>query len=450
METDLTRIAEKAQKDKGLVFTSLYHHVYMEGNLRASFKSLNGRKATGVDGVTKYAYGEDLNANLNSLSGRLRRGAYHPKPKRRAYVPKEGSEKGRPLGISTLEDKVVEQAVKNVLEPIYEADFEESSYGYRPKRSAHDCLNALGRTIQQKRISYVVEADIRSFFDNVNHEWLMKFLRHRVGDERILRVINGMLHSGIMEGRFFHETDQGTPQGSILSPLLANIYLHYVLDLWFEKRFKVQSRGEAYYFRYADDFVACFQYRSDADSFMKMLSSRLEDFSLQVAEEKTNCIPFGRFSRREARKAGVKPKEFTFLGFTHFSGKTRYGDFKVKRKTARKKLTKGLRSFTEWIKRARHRYKGRELIRRAIARVRGHLNYYAITDNIEKCLTYEYHASRILLKWLNRRSQRNSYTFQGFAELKRKSKWPRVQIMQNLCPFFKGTPPKTIHPRSRM
>jgi group II intron reverse transcriptase/maturase len=236
-------------------------------NLRACYDTLEANKATGVDGVTKEEYGKNLEENLRDLSDRLKRMGYRPGPKRRSYIPKAGSEKGRPLGISNLEDKIVEEATKRTLEPIYEAVFEDSSYGYRPGRNQHQGLDALGRTIQQKRINYVVEADIKGFFDKVNHEWMIKFLRHRIGDERVLRLIIRMLKSGIMEDGLVQASEEGTPQGGSLSPLLSNVYLHYVLDLWFERRFRTQCKGEAYYFRVADDFLACFQYREDAERF---------------------------------------------------------------------------------------------------------------------------------------------------------------------------------------
>jgi group II intron reverse transcriptase/maturase len=284
------------------VFTSLYHHICDVDNLRACYEALDVYKATGVDGVTKEEYGKNLEENLRELSGKLKRMGYRPQAKRRSYVPKPGSEKGRPLGISCFEDKIVEEATKRTLEPIYEAVFEDSSYGYRPGRSQHQCLEALGRMIQQKKVNHLVEADIKAFFDKVNHEWMVKFLRHRIGDERVIRLIIRMLKSGIMEDGLVHASEEGTPQGSILSPLLSNIYLHYALDLWFSRQVSRQSRGEAYYFRFADDFLACFQHKGDAESFRKRLGDRLEGFGLKLAEEKTRCIEFGRFAREDAQK----------------------------------------------------------------------------------------------------------------------------------------------------
>jgi group II intron reverse transcriptase/maturase len=278
-------------------------------------------------------------------------------------------------------------------------------------------LDELGRTIQQKKVSYVVEADIRGFFDHVNQEWLVKFLRHRIGDERVIRLIIRMLKSGIMEDGLVSATDAGTPQGSILSPLLSNIYLHYVRDLWFGKRVRRQSDGEAYYFRFADDFLACFRYKADAERFHCQLKERLEEFGLELAAEKTHCIAFGRFARRDAQARGEKPAEFTFLGFTHYCGKTKEGYFKVKRRTSRKKMGHSLRSYSDWARKARCYLRKGEMIRQARSRVIGHLNYYAITDNAGACSDYCYHARRILYKWLNRKSQRKGYNWEQFSQV---------------------------------
>jgi RNA-directed DNA polymerase len=425
----------KASANPDLVFTSLYHHLTDVDNLRECYHHLNGDKAVGVDTVTKSEYAETLEANLEDLSGRLRRMGYRPQPKRRTYIPKPGSEKGRPLGISSFEDKIVELATKRVLEPIFESMFEGCSYGYRPRKSPHHCLDALGKTIQQRRVNYIVEADIRGFFDHVNHEWLLKFLQQRIGDRRVLRLISRMLRAGIMEDGLIHPGEVGTPQGSILSPLLSNIYLHYVLDLWFQRRVRRRCRGEAYLFRFADDFVACFESQSDADGFLASLGERMEKFQLELADEKTRKLEFGRHARVRAYRRGAKPQEFDFLGMTFYCGKTRHGTFKVKRKTARKKLKQSLARFTDWIRRYRNLLPTGELLRRAKAHVAGHMNYYAITDNSDSCHLYRHLTTRALFKWLNRRSQRKSYTWAGFNQALRHIGWPRPRIRVNMNPF---------------
>ncbi len=363
---------------------------------------------------------------------------YRPSPKRRAVIPKPGSEKGRLLGVSNLEDKIVEESVKRVLEPLWEPLFLDLSYGYRPKRSPKQCVDLLGRTIQQRPVNHVVEADIRGYFDNVNHEWLIKFIQQRVGDPRVIRLLRRMLKSGIMEDGVVRATESGTPQGSIVSPLLSNIYLHYVLDLWFDRRVKPRVEGGCSLLRFADDFVACFQDEEDADHFKENLRDRLEGFNLRLAEEKTRVLEFGRNARPRAQRRGEKPGEFSFLGFTFYCGKTRRGVFKVKRKTKRKKLTAALRRFSEWIRKSRHRYKTGRLIRIARVRVQGHLNYYAITDNAWCCQLFLKEATQILFKWLNRRSQKKSYHWDGFNQVLKRIDWPIYRVQSNLCPFRKS------------
>ena len=318
---------------------------------------------------------------------------------------------------------------------MFETLFEDCSYGYRPGRNPHQCIDALGRTIQQQKVNYVVEADIRGFFDNVNHEWLIKFLKQRIGDSRVLRLVIRMLKAGIMENGQRQQGQVGTPQGSILSPLLSNIYLHYVLDLWFHKRIRRRCRGRAFLFRFADDFLACFQYQEDAENFHASLNDRLEGFNLNLAEEKTRRIPFGRYARENAYRNGTKPCEFDFLGFTFYCGKTRYGHFKVKRKTSRKKLRQSLFNFADWLRRFRNLMPTGELVRRAKARIIGYLNYYAVTDNAKHCDLYMHLTTRILFKWLNRRSQLKSYIWKGFIQMLSHIGWPRVRIQVNLNPF---------------
>lgn len=440
MESNLTRIREKAGSDPKLRFTSLYHHVSGVEALLASYVRIESDRAPGVDGETKDEYGTQLQRNLEELSKRLGRMGYRPKPVRRAYIDKAGSSKKRPLGIPTVEDKIVQMAVTRVLSAIYEADFLECSYGYRSRRGCHDALGALGRTIQRQKVNWIVEADIRGFFDHVNHEWLMKFLKVRVGDPRVLRLIWRMLKGGVMEDGLVQASEEGTPQGGILSPLLSNVYLHYALDLWFERRFRAQCRGETYLFRYADDFVVCFQYREEAERFLKELEQRLRQFHLEVEPSKTKLLRFGRFARQDAAREGQEPGTFDFLGFTHYCGQTRAGSFKVQRRTAQKKFRAKLQDIAKWLQRSRHQERAGTLLRSAKRRLQGHLNYFAVTDNGRQCQAFRYQFERLLFKWLNRRSQRRSYTWGQFRSALDWVRWPPVRIRRSLDPFHRVGP----------
>jgi RNA-directed DNA polymerase len=439
MENDLLRIRKKAEGEPQLRFTTLYHHVTRVENLKACFEEIEPGAAPGVDGITKDRYGEQLEQRLQQLSERLARMGYRPQPVRRVWIPKAGTTKKRPLGVPAIEDKVVQMALTRVLGAIYEADFQDCSYGYRPGRSQHDALAALGRTIQRQKVSWVVEADIRGFFDHVNHDWLIQFLEQRIGDPRILRLIVRLLKGGVMEDGLVTASEEGTPQGAILSPLLSNVYLHYTLDLWFERRFKRSCRGEAYLFRYADDFVACFQHRDDAERFVAELRERLQKFHLELEDSKTRLLQFGRFARQEAERAGRQAEAFDFLGFTHHCGQTRQGSFKVQRRTAKKKFRGKLKELKQWIK-ANRTEKTSVLLRGAQIRLQGWLNYYAITDNSRSCEAFRSQFKRLLFKWLNRRSQRRSYTWEQFTHALDWTGWPAIRINRKLDPFRRVGP----------
>jgi RNA-directed DNA polymerase len=435
MGTDLTRIGERARGNRKEKFTSLYHHVTDLENLRASWNEIDRAAAPGVDGVTKEEYGQNLEENLKGLKERLEQMKYRPKPVRRVYIPKAGSTKKRPLGIPSMEDKIVQKAVVRVLEEIYEADFEGSSYGYRPGRTQHQALDELGRTIQQKRVNWVVEADIKGFFDRVKQNWLEKMLEVRIGDPRVLRLIKRMLKAGVMEEGLTTVSEEGVPQGGPLSPLMSNVYLHYALDIWFERRFRQECKGEGYYIRFADDFLACFQVRKEAEKFLEELKARLGKFGLEIEESKTKLIQFGRYAEQDAGKRGGKPEQFDFLGFTHYCGRTRYGAFKVKRRTSKKKYRTKLKEAKEWLKRERNRYKTGELLERAKLKLVGHLNYYAVTDNLPMCQDFSYQYARMVFKWLNRRSQKRSYTWERFRGALNWVGWPQVRRRHHLDPF---------------
>lgn len=416
METKLTRIAEMARTKPKERFTSLAHLLDLE-MLKKCHLELKNKKSTGVDMITKETYNENLEENLKQLHGSLKKMRYKPKEVRRTHIPKVGSSKKRPLGIPTYEDKIVQLAVSKILIAIYEQDFLDFSYGFRPSRSPHDALRTLNNTIMSKRINWIVDADIEGFFDNVNHVWMRKALEVRIADRNLIRIIMRMLKSGVMVDGVRKDTNKGTPQGGVISPVLANIYLHYVLDLWFEKVVKTNCGGSAHIVRYADDFVCCFQREDEVRSFYNALTKRLQKFGLRIATDKTQILEFGQFARNNVWRRGMKkPATFDFLGFTHYCGFSRNGKFRVKRRTSRKKFAGAVARLTAWLKQNRHHHV-KEIIVGMNMRLNGHFRYFGITDNGPMLGRFLYIARGLLLKWLNRRSQRNSYTWENFEKL---------------------------------
>ena len=412
--TKLRRIAEKARKEPSFTFTSLYH-LMNEELLRECFKRLRKDAAAGIDEVTKEKYAEDLDSNLTNLVDRLHRMAYIPQPVRRKYIPKPGSDKQRPLGIPCFEDKLVQAGLVRILESVYEQDFIEDSYGFRPGRSCHIALRALSETVEKKPVNHIVEADIKGFFDNVSQDWLLKFLAHRVGDQRIHRMVKRFLKAGVAEDGNITISDEGTPQGGVISPLLANIYLHYTLDLWFEKVFRKTCMGFARLIRYCDDFVVCFQYQTDAEKFRRALRMRLEKFGLEVEPTKTKAMEFGRYAVQHAKRRGKRPATLDFLGFTHYCGTRRDGSgFRMKRKTASKRFTTKLKAFKEWLKASRT-MKTREIWAIAKAKLNGHYGYYGVTDNFRGISRFAWEVERLLFKWLNRRGKRGCLMWEKFC-----------------------------------
>jgi RNA-directed DNA polymerase len=411
--TKLHRIAEKARKEPGFKFTSLFH-LMDEELLRECFKRLRKDAVAGIDEVTKDLYAANLDTNLSNLIDRLHRMAYIPQPVRRKYIPKPGSAKQRPLGIPCFEDKLVQAGLVRTLQAVYEQDFIEDSYGFRPARNCHRALIALSESVEDKSVNHIVEADIKGFFDNVNQEWLMKFLAHRISDKRIQRMVKRFLKAGVSEDGSVTVSDEGTPQGGNISPLLANIYLHYALDIWFEKVFRKRCTGYARLIRYADDFVVCFQHKTDAEKFRAELGDRLGKFGLEVEPSKTKVVEFGRFAIQRAEARGEKPATFDFLGLTHYCSTKRTGKgFRMKRVTARNKFTAKLRSFKDWLKKSRN-MKTKELFTTVKSKLRGHFAYYGVTDNSVGIKRFAIEVEKLLFKWLNRRGKRGCMNWEEF------------------------------------
>ncbi len=401
----LDRVRRVAQEDKEARFTALLHHVSVD-RLRAAYEALSRGAAPGVDGVTWRAYGQDLEANLQGLHQRLQRGAYRARPSRRAYIPKADG-RLRPLGIAALEDKIVQRAVVEVLNAIYEVDFLGFSYGFRPARSPHHALDALAAGILRRRVNWVLDADIRGFDDAIDHGWLRKFLEHRIADKRVLALIQKWLSAGVIEDGSWAACEEGTPQGASASPLLANVYLHYVFDLWAQQWRRRQARGDVVIVRFADDFIVGFEHRGDAERFDADLRERFAKFALKLHADKTRLIEFGRFAAQNRKARGLgRPETFDFLGFTHICAKTRNGRFMLKRITISKRMRAKLREVKHSLMQRRHLpipEQGRWLA----SVVRGHLAYYAVPGNIDAVAAFRTQATRHWYRALRRRSQRS-------------------------------------------
>lgn len=406
----LERVGQAARQDRRLRFTALLHHMYDVDRLRRAYYGLEHDAAAGIDGETWKHYGENLRENLQDLSGRLGRGAYRARPVRRVYIEKADGRK-RPLGVPVLEDKIVQRSVVEVLNAIYEVDFLGFSYGFRPGRNQHQALDAVAYGMWKKLVKWVLDADLQSFFDTLEHEWLVKFLEHRIADQRVIRLIQKWLNAGVLEDGKRMTSEIGTVQGGSISPLLANIYLHYVLDLWIEQWRKTKAKGDVLVVRFADDFVAGFQHRKEAEQFLDELRERLAKFGLRLHPEKTRLIEFGRFAtqNRKARGEG-KPETFHFLGFTHCCGTDQRGKFTVIRKTMRQRMLKKLTEVSLELRRRMHQPVD-EQGRYVQALVRGHVNYYGVPLNSRAIRAFRAVVIRLWKKWLSRRSQRGHVTW---------------------------------------
>jgi RNA-directed DNA polymerase len=411
----LNRVREVAKNRKKERFTSLLHHISVD-LLRLAFHELKRDAAPGVDGMTWENYAAGLEPRLCDLHQRIQRGAYRALPSRRRYIPKPDGRQ-RPLAVAALEDKIVQRATVAVLNAICEEDFLGFSYGFRPKRGAHDALDALSVGITRTKVNYILDADIARFFDTVSQEWLIRFLNHRIGDRRIIRLIQKWLKAGILEEGVITSGEQGTGQGSVISPLLANVYLHYVFDLWAQRWRRREATGDMVIVRYADDIVAGFQHEADARRFQEAMRARFEEFSLTLHPEKTRLIEFGRYAASNRKRCGLgKPETFTFLGFTFICGATRRGLFQIKRHTRRDRMQTKLKEIKEELRRQMHQpipEQGRWL--RQV--VTGFFNYYAVPTNARALGSFRHHVTDLWRRSLRRRSQRDGFTWSRITKL---------------------------------
>lgn len=424
--TKLNAIARKAEKDRKSKFSSLLYLLNKEYLLEC-YHLLEKRKAAGIDGRTVESYTEaEIGQTLEDVANTILRGKYKPPPVKRVYIPKENG-KMRSLGMPTVVDKVIQLAVARILIAVFDSSFTDSSYGYRTKRDAHACLKAIDKMVMTEKVNCILDADITAFFDNIDHTWMMRCLTERINDRAFLRLIWKWLKAGVMEQGILSSTDKGTPQGGIISPILSNIYLHFVLDLWMEVSEKKKLSGFAGLIRYADDFIIGFQYRIDAEKVYKDVQVRFAKFGLTLSAEKTKIVEFGRFAEKNERRKGRKPGRFTFLGLTHYCEKTRTGKFSVKAKTDNKRLRKSIRSMRDYL--SENRIMKLDRIHKGVTvRLTGHYNYYGVSGNYERIERFYIATVNLMFKWLNRRSERKSFNREEFYTYLKHNPLPRPKL----------------------
>ena len=416
METKLVRIAEISATSKHPIFTSVYHLIN-EDMLKQCHKELDGNKAVGIDKVTKDEYGKNLDRNIKELVQRLKNKSFKPLPSLRVYIPK-GNGKKRPLGIASYEDKIVQMAVKKILGAIYEPRFLNCMYGFRPNRGCHEAIKEVYQRISYGKISYIVDADIKGFFDHIDHDWMMKFLEWNIQDRNLLWLIRKYLKAGIMEQGKFEPTEEGSAQGSVMSPMLANIYMHHVLTLWFKLVVQREMQGECFLVNFADDFVAGFQYKWEAENYYKLLKERMEKFGLQLEDSKSRLLQSGAYIARAKQKSGecIRLQTFDFLGFTFYCGRSRKGMPYIMPKTSSKKFRQKIRDIKVWLY-ANRDQPLKKLMGMLNLKLIGHYRYYGISFNGRMISNYKQQVRELLFKVLNRRSDRKSYTREGFIEM---------------------------------
>ncbi len=430
--TGIDRRANRAREEPQTRYTSLMHHFTVE-NLRACFESLDGKKAIGVDGVTKAMYEQDLEANLQALHDTLHQMSYRPKPVRRVEIPKEDGST-RPLGICCLEDKIVQEMARRILEAMYEPVFIDTSYGFRPKRSCHDALRQLNHEVMSEPVHWIADLDLAQFFDTMPHVEILSVMAERIADQKFLRLIARMLKAGVQTPGGVLYDELGSPQGSIVSPVIANVFLDHVLDQWFVQTVRQYCHGYCALIRYADDALAFFEREDDAHRFMRVLPKRLGKFGLRLNRSKSHLLAFGKRQARWMLQSKQRPATFDYLGFTHYWGRSRAGKVRLKRKTSKKRLRRALVEINQWLRRERNARKLPDLWQAVARKVRGHLNYFGVTDNSHALKQFRRAVHRLLFKWLNRRSQRRSFTWESFVRYKKRYPLPRTQRLVPLNP----------------
>lgn len=424
----LTLISKRAKEEPRTKFTSLMHLLNAK-YLKECYAELKRGKAAGVDGKVVEGYTEaEITQAIEEMIMALKKRMYRPQPVRRVYIEKANGQK-RPLGIPTVMDKVLQRGVAKILEAIYEPTFLPVSYGYRQGRNAHECLKELNHKIMGRKVNWVIEADIKGFFDHVDHGWMMRGIGEKIGDTPFKKLIERMLRAGVMEEGCYRASEEGMPQGGAISPILANIYLHYALDLWFEKVGRKGLAGEAYLMRYADDFVIGLQHRKEAQKVMEGLGKRLQKFGLELAADKTRIVEFGRFAEENRRQRGEgKPETIDFLGFTHYCTRTRDGRFMVRMKTSRKKMARAIREVNMWLKSIRNFLRARDIWALLKLKLQGHYNYFGVSGNFEGIQRYYRKVVSLIFKWLNRRSQKPTWSWNAFWKYLGENPLPRPKL----------------------
>lgn len=430
--TKLVLITKRSKEQEQEKFNALAHLLNAE-YLYECYKELKRGKTPGIDGRKLESYtDEEMKKEVEEIVDKMRNKQYRPKPVKRVQIEKLNG-KQRPLGIPTTIDKVVQQGIKKILEAIYEPIFKDFSYGFRPNRSCHQALKAVHTMVMTKPINWIIDVDIKGFFDNVDHQWMIECLNQKINDKNFRSIIIKFLKAGVIEEGKYKKTEKGTPQGGILSPVLANIYLHYILDLWFEVKLKKDIAGYTEMIRYADDFIIGAQTKQEAEQILKEIKTRLKKFNLEVSADKTRIVEFGKYAKENAKKRGKrKPDTFDFLGFTHYVSTSRSNKFLMKIKTSKNRRSNSLKEMNEWLKRIRNKQKIKEIWKILSAKLRGHYNYYGVSSNSRETQNYYYRTLMLTYKWMNRRSQKKSFNWDKFEAYLKLYPLPKPVLKYNM------------------